>query len=641
MLQLIHKYYNSVLGTVLIVIIGISMLFLGVDFGGGPQEVYAVKIDDTEVGFQEFEQRKEQRTAQLIQALGKNYQQFAPQLLEGMNQRIIDEIIDETLLQESARELGLAPGKDFIQKLVQKYFPNGFSLEAYRNFLRQTGNSAPAFEQSLQNDTLAMQLRGLLEQSALQPPDLLVRARYAQEERRYSFRISTVTPERALSQVEEPTEETLREFFEENMLSYELPARVKISYATVPKEQYGALVEVLDEDIELYYVDNPREFRTPAQVKVQEIVLKQNSADLSEQIGVDGLAEEILKRAKEGEDIEKLAKEYSDDVRKGTPSEWIERGTQGNSFDQEFFGEGIAVGKVALVRTPANVRIVKLVEQKSEALKPLEDVREEIRAKIVEREAPIYAAEKTRELYEQWTALPEEGDEARSLANLSEEEQLQLTEGDKLTSLADATPIERPIIREAIESSGQRKLLVDIGRTLALAEVLEYRESEVPAFEELRSQLTTDFKKQESQQLARTLAEEANILLQEKEGDTERSSEELTEELKALGAEVTTIEEKKPNEFREIPLNSAEVRRAVLATSSPGVVRESPFEVNGNQYILEVTALKEAPEEGFQEAAERLEEQSSERLALLLQESLLNHLKTKHEIDVHPSAFQR
>ena len=137
MLQVIHKYYRSVLGTFFIGIIGISMLFFGVDFGGGRRESYALKINDTEVGFAQFEQRKQEKMAQLFQNLGANYQQFAAQLLEGMNQRIIDELIDETLLQETARQEGFAPGKAFVEKLVEQFFPKGTSTAQAADFLRR------------------------------------------------------------------------------------------------------------------------------------------------------------------------------------------------------------------------------------------------------------------------------------------------------------------------------------------------------------------------------------------------------------------------------------------------------------------------------------------------------------------------
>jgi peptidyl-prolyl cis-trans isomerase D len=131
------------------------------------------------------------------------------------------------------------------------------------------GTSATAFEARLADDTIGMQVRGLIKHASITPPTALVRARYQQQETQYSFRILSVTKEAAKEKLPEPTEEALRTYFEENMLDYERPPRIKATYATAPSNAFRSEVEVLDDDIELYYIDNEREFRIPAKVKVR------------------------------------------------------------------------------------------------------------------------------------------------------------------------------------------------------------------------------------------------------------------------------------------------------------------------------------------------------------------------------------
>jgi parvulin-like peptidyl-prolyl isomerase len=128
--------------------------------------------------------------------------------------------------------------------------------------------------------------------------------------------------------------------------------------------------------------------------------LKQD--DLTAKIGTEGLAEEILQKLEDGEPFEKLAQEYSDDAKKGELSAWIERGSQGEDFDEIFFAEDVQLGARELISTPTEIRIVELMEQEAEGLQPLDSVRDDIIEAIQKREAPIYAAEKARELFEKW-----------------------------------------------------------------------------------------------------------------------------------------------------------------------------------------------------------------------------------------------
>lgn len=603
-----------------------SMLFFG--WGGyssNSRDTYALKVNDTEVSFAEFEQRKQERTAQLIQALGPNYAQFASQLLEGMNQRIIDELIEETLLQETAKKIGLAPGKDFIPKLIQKFFPNGYSPESYRAFLSRIGSTAPAFEDRIARETLAMQLRGLLKQVSAVPPPGLVKALYEQEERQYSLAIATFSPEEMEKGVEAPSEEEIEEYYQENMIDYELPPRVRLSYATVKPEAYKKNVEVLDEDIELYYIDNEKEFRTPEQVKVKEISLNVDSSDIAAKVGTESLAEELYEKVQNGEPLEALAAEYSDDSRKGKVSTWIVKGSQGDDFDSELFGEKVEVGKQALIKTPSKIRIVELVEKKEAGLMPLEAVKETIAVKIRDREAPIYAAEKARELFDQWEESGED------LSDFAGKNDLPVEKVEELTSLDGASDSIRPLVKDALDFSGEKKLLVDMGNSLALVFVDEFRDSEIPQVPEIKEKIVKNLVASKAIERARSSAEEvfASANPMEKES------------LEKVGAKFESLEGKKASELVSLPFTSSEVKQAVLKQRKTGKVGNAPFEVNGKQYVVAVTNITEPDLSQFEEKAPELEKESSQRLAMLLEQSLISHLKANNEIDVHPATFER
>jgi peptidyl-prolyl cis-trans isomerase C len=78
-------------------------------------------------------------------------------------------------------------------------------------------------------------------------------------------------------------------------------------------------INVSDEDVKKFYNDNPSKFEQPEMVRASHILLttrdQQTNKDLSDdqKAAKRKKAEELLKRARDGEDFAKLAKEYSDD----------------------------------------------------------------------------------------------------------------------------------------------------------------------------------------------------------------------------------------------------------------------------------------------------------------------------------------
>jgi len=78
-------------------------------------------------------------------------------------------------------------------------------------------------------------------------------------------------------------------------------------------------VNVTDDDVKKYYEDSPSKFEQPEMVRASHILLSTRDPDTGKELSDDRkaakrkLAEELLKRARAGEDFAKLAKEYSED----------------------------------------------------------------------------------------------------------------------------------------------------------------------------------------------------------------------------------------------------------------------------------------------------------------------------------------
>jgi len=78
-------------------------------------------------------------------------------------------------------------------------------------------------------------------------------------------------------------------------------------------------VNVTDEEIKKFYEENPSKFEQPELVRASHILLSTRDLDTNKELAEDKkaakrkLADDLLKRARGGEDFAKLAKEYSED----------------------------------------------------------------------------------------------------------------------------------------------------------------------------------------------------------------------------------------------------------------------------------------------------------------------------------------
>lgn len=159
-------------------------------------------------------------------------------------------------------------------------------------------------------------------------------------------------------------------------------------------------INVTDEDVKKFYDDNPSKFEQPEMVRASHILLAtrdQNGGELSEEqkTAKRKKAEDLLKRAKAGEDFAKLAKDNSEDPgSKDTGGEYtFPRGKMVPEFESAAFS--LQTNQVSdIVTTQFGYHIIKLSEKipakKVDLAKVSQDIKDYLKQQATQKQLPDY-----------------------------------------------------------------------------------------------------------------------------------------------------------------------------------------------------------------------------------------------------------
>lgn len=161
-----------------------------------------------------------------------------------------------------------------------------------------------------------------------------------------------------------------------------------LSEAVLEREVFQK-IRISDDEVRKQHTDHPEQYRQPETVRVAHVLLahrdpitRRELSD-SEKAARRPLAEQLVERARKGEDFAALVKEYSDDLptRSSGGEYTFVRGQASPAFDAAAFALG--VGQVSdVVTTPFGFHVIKLIDRKPARDLPLSEVTEAIREQL-------------------------------------------------------------------------------------------------------------------------------------------------------------------------------------------------------------------------------------------------------------------
>ncbi|AIA50065.1 periplasmic folding chaperone [Serratia sp. FS14] len=376
---------NHVVLKIILALIILSFVLTGVgNYLIGGSGDYAAKVNGQTIERAQLEQAFQSERSRMQQQLGDQFSALAGNegYMQQMRRQVLSQLIDNMLLDQYAKKLGLAVSDDQIKDAIRKapYFQtNGqFDNAKYLDLIGRMGYTADNFAQSMRQQLVNQQvIQAFGESGFVLPSESQAMAGLVLQER--DVRLATIDL-KALQAKQSAGDDELKAYYDQNKNSFIAPEQVKVSYIPLDAASMQDKVKVSEEDINAYYDQHKSSYGQPERKNYSVIQLK-----------TEAEANAALDELKKGADFATLAKEKSTDIisrRTGGELGWLEPETTADELKQANLTEKGQLSGV--VKSSVGYLIVRLNDIEPEKLKPLSEVHDAI-AKQVQQEKAVDA----------------------------------------------------------------------------------------------------------------------------------------------------------------------------------------------------------------------------------------------------------
>jgi len=373
--------------------------------GAGQQEgrglfgaEYVVYVDGDTYPPHVLRQRYLRQVADYKRYMGDS---FNNDFIKDMAARLADSMVNQLIMCQIAREMGMTVGDKEIAATIQKANQFENPGEEYPEMLSRMGLTPEEFESSVRADLLMDKLNSLFEDTTVLGEEELLR-RYTEQNERYKALVSFAKTAGFKSKIQQPTEEEILALYEAEKDTLSVPEKRTIRFVQISEVLIRKNLEIPEAEVKAFYESHKDQYATPAdQRRASHILLKTNK-DMTEEDKqvLEKKVEEIMDRALAGEEFAALAGQYSEDssAAKGGDLNWFDRSRMVPPFAEAVFDTCKKVGDiVGPVETRFGYHVVKLTGIGGQP-KPFADVEAQVRSQMMVGDPATM--ERLKELYE-------------------------------------------------------------------------------------------------------------------------------------------------------------------------------------------------------------------------------------------------
>ncbi len=509
MLDFVRKHATSWIIKVALFFIVIVFIFWGGYAYQARQKSHLARVGDVYITWKEYNKTYDRLVDYYKKRMGENFNDETLKNLD-LKHKALDLLIEQAVLLQKAHELGIRVSAAELREAIRSmpaFQANGnFDPRIYRLILARNHLTPEMFEYQMMQSLTIKKLENFIKrQAVVTNEEILEYIKNAKTEKKYGYVLF-----KGADYVKEVKvdDKILKAYYESHKAEYREPEKRKIAYVFFKVKDFSKKVNVTDEEIKDYYDEHYKEYNEEKKVKASHILFKvPHDASPEEIEKVKAKAQKVLNLAKSGEDFAELAKKYSEgpSAPNGGELGYFTKKDMVPEFANAAFK--MKPGEISdLVRTPYGFHIIKVEDVKPAHHKTLEEVKDEIKNKLVSEKARDLAFEAARKFADIAFA-------SRDIIKAAKRESLNAItpenwykETDSIEEIGEGS---KKVIKQvfSLPESGITDV-IEVDNGFIVAQVKAIQPERELSFEEAKNKVDSSYRMQEAKKIAYNKAKE-------------------------------------------------------------------------------------------------------------------------------------
>ena len=402
MLRFMRQQAGNWLIKVLLGAIVIVFIFWGVGSFRAQRGGRIALVNGDQITLDEYREVYNNLLEQLRKRFGNNLNDDIIKQLQ-LKKQALNQLIDNKLLLQEAQKLQFRVSDQELADAIMQFgaFQKAgvFDNRLYQNVLNHLRMTPEEFETS-QKDAMLIERLKVLITSSVKVSNQEIKEWFNWTNKLTNIDFVLFDPNKYKDI--KPSSEAIKAFFEKHKENYKTDAMVKVRYLNFVPDKYRSKVTIYDDNVRDYYDENQKEFKTPKTVEARHILLKVDQNASHEDVErTRKRALNILKMAREGQEIAELARKYSEGPTK-------DRGGYLGTFKKESmvtpFAEKAFSMKAGEISEPVRTRfgwhIIKVEKVNDASIISFDEAEKGIRKKLTQERAKNLAYDDAEAVYD-------------------------------------------------------------------------------------------------------------------------------------------------------------------------------------------------------------------------------------------------
>lgn len=442
---------------------------------------------------------------QVRQSFGNNLNDELLKSLQ-LEHKALDQLVDNILMRQAASDLDIRVTDEDLSRSIRSIsafqVAGVFNPRRYQLVLNQNNLTPESFELS-QRDALLIQKLNSFITGSVKVSDQEALEWFKWNNATVDINYFLLEPDRYKDI--SVTDEEVQQYFDGHKDDFKTDPAVKVRYLKFDPKNYVPQVKISDEEIKAYYDEHPDEFKNPKTVEARHILIKVDPNASPEDVAkAKERIENILQKAKNGQDFAELAKQFSEGPSrdKGGYLGTFRREAMVKPFSDKAFS--MKAGEISdPVRTQFGWHIIKVEKVNEATTTSLADAKQDIRKKLAEERAKYLAYDAAESIFDAVF-------QGSRLEAIAAEHKLTLHTTDFFTrqNPPEGTAQKAEFAKVAFElPEGEGSEVQDFGDGYYILEVVEKRPAQIPEFKAVEQKVRADLIKEKQAEKAKQDAE--------------------------------------------------------------------------------------------------------------------------------------